>query len=260
MLQTALDDSGKDGLSPAFVLAGYFGSVDDLMDLAHAWDALLKKEPKLNYVKGYEAFGRQGQHEQFAGWTEKERDDRLLEFVALIAKYPLKGVAFVIDHKPFALIKDLPDDDGTSFHDPPEFAYVASFSTLLQSLPEFGEDRIDIVCDRDLITRRQAERAYARMYSIWPPEITQRLFRREPHWEDDKQFLPLQAADLLAYCVRAEREPTERGDKVKRSSVLPALHSIPTFLSYVDEEQMQYLQDRAKKHIPRQSIFKSRRW
>jgi hypothetical protein len=64
MLQTALDDSGKDGLSSAFVLAGYCGSADGLCDLGHVWDALLKKEPKLDYVKGYEAFGRPGKHTQ----------------------------------------------------------------------------------------------------------------------------------------------------------------------------------------------------
>ena len=110
MLQTAFEDSGKDGVSQSFVFAGYIGEVDALLDLSHDWAALLNKEPKLDYVKGYEAFGL---HTQFDGWNEKERDERLMEFVPLVAKYSNRGLAFAIDNAAFGMIKDLPDDDGT---------------------------------------------------------------------------------------------------------------------------------------------------
>ena len=257
MLQTAFEDSGKDGVSQSFVFAGYIGDVDALMDLSHDWADLLRKEPKLDYIKGYEAFGL---HTEFFGWSEKERDERLLEFVPLIAKYSNKGLAFAIDNVPFEMIKDLPDDEGTRFHDPAEFAYNASFVYLLQALPDFNETCIDLVCDRDLVTRRQANRAYERIFSQ-SPDLAQRLFRKEPHWEDDQQFLPLQAADLLAYCVRATRDPSDkRHESALRSPVLSALRAIPTVLAYIDEEQIEYLRDRVIKRIPRRPIFKSAQW
>jgi hypothetical protein len=256
VLQAGLDDSGKDGISPAFILAGYVGSAEKMMDLTDEWDALLAEQPKLDYLKGYEAFGL---HTQFGGWSEEQRDERLLRFVQLIAQHSGKGITFVIDHKPFALIKDLKDDEGISFKDPYEFAYVSSLSTLLQILPDFAEDVIDVVFDCNLISRRQAAKAYKKIFSDWP-DLAQRLYRTEPHWENDKQFLPLQAADLLAYCVRASRDPDPRHDRVRNSPVLAGLRSIPTVLAHVDEEQMRYLRDRATKKIPRRPIFKSAKW
>ncbi len=186
--QVCLDDSGKDELAPAFVCAGYFGRANDLMDLADRWEALLDKEPRLAYIKGYEAFGL---NEQFVSWTREERDRRLLPFVPLIEKYAGKGIAFVIDKHSFALIENLEDDDGNRFKHPHDFAYLLSLSALLQFMPDFGADAVDIVFDRDLVERRSASRAYREIYRSWPPEITNRLARREPHFEDDQQFLPL---------------------------------------------------------------------
>ena len=58
------------------------------------------------------------------------------------------------------------------------------------------------------------------------------------------QLLPLQAADLLAYCVRAERDSGERRHKVVKSLVLAALKAIDTGLAVIDEIQLQYLRDR----------------
>jgi hypothetical protein len=55
--QAILDDSGKDELAPAFVIAGYITTTNDLMDLADRWEALLDKDPVLTYLKAYEVFG-----------------------------------------------------------------------------------------------------------------------------------------------------------------------------------------------------------
>jgi hypothetical protein len=73
-------------------LAGYFGSAKQLKDLADDWKDVRDQHPIIEYVKGYEAFGL---HTRFEGWNE--RDKRLLEFVDLIRKHQLKGIAFVIE-------------------------------------------------------------------------------------------------------------------------------------------------------------------
>jgi hypothetical protein len=257
VLQPALDDSGKDGLSPAFTIAGYVATVDEMMALADEWKRLLNEHPKLDYIKGYEAFGL---NRQFAGWTQKDRDSRLLKFVTAIMHCSGKGLAFVTDHPAFDLIENLKDADGVYFKDPYELMYLWSFSQLLQMLPDFGEKQADLVFDRDLATRRQANRAYKRIFAEWPTEITSRLLRKEPHWEDDKQFLALQAADLLAYCVRAGRDPDLRHDRVRKSPVYAALRAIPTVLLDIDDGRAQYLRDVLTKGIQHKRVWRAKRW
>jgi hypothetical protein len=60
MLQIWLDDSGR-GQRPAFVLAGYFSSVDAWIEFSDEWKALLQKRPALRRLKAYEAFGLRGE-------------------------------------------------------------------------------------------------------------------------------------------------------------------------------------------------------
>jgi hypothetical protein len=257
MLQACFDDSGKDTESRVFLIAGYFGSVHDLSSLASAWKQLLATTPQLNYIKGYEAFGLNG---EFAGGSTEARDRRLLEFVPLITKYSNKGIGFVIDKNSFSLIRQLRDDDGISFTDAQEFAFIMSLSALSQFVPDFGDTSVDIVFDRDLVSRKQAGRAYRRIFDNWPSDITSRFATAEPHFADDKEFLPLQAADLLAHCIRASRNPHKRYDRVRNSAVFNALRSVPTGLAVVGEKQLQYLRDRKEEHIERQQMFTLTKW
>ncbi len=257
VLQPVLDDSGKDGISVAFTIAGYVATVDEMSTLAGEWRRLLDEPPKLAYIKGYEAFGL---NREFAGWSEQDRDARLLKFVTAIADCSRKGLAFVVDRTPFDRIKNLRDVDRVYFKDPYDLMYALSFAALLQMLPDFDEEHADLVFDRGLVTRRQAKRAYERMFAYWPAKITDRLLRKEPHWEDDQQFLPLQAADLLAYCVRAGRDPDPRHDRVRNSPVYSALRAVPTVLAYIDDARAQYLKDRITKGIAHEPMFRVDRW
>jgi hypothetical protein len=190
--------------------------------------------------------------DEFASWTPEERDRRLLPFVSLIARYSGRGIAFSINKKAFELIKGLKDDDDIYFTQPQQIAYSLSLSALLQALPILGGDLIDIVFDYDVVDRRAARRAYENIYAFWPSEIPQRLARREPHFEDDKQFLPLQAADLLAHCIRAHFDPNEpRYDRVRNSQIFAALRSIPTILCPMGDEIFTYLRNRGEHRVER---------
>jgi len=267
MLQQAfLDDSGKDELAPVLVVAGYIGTAGDPMDMADRWEAYLDKDPTLTYdkespltrIKAYETFGLNG---QFAGWTPEARDRRLLPFVSLIKQYCGKGIAFSVTKTAFELIKGLKDEDGVYFTKPEYIAYSLSLSALLQALPDLGGDAIDIVFDYDVVDRRAAKRAYEKIYTTWPVDIPQRLARAEPHFEDDMKFLPLQAADLLAHCIRAHLDPAEpRYDRVRQSAVFAELRSIPTALCRMGHQTFEYLRDRydgrAKQSALRFSMIK----
>lgn len=218
VLQIWFDDSGK-GHGPAFVLAGYLATVEDWCGFADDWKTLLHKGPRpLDYIKGYEAFGF---NRQFIGWNEIDRDARLREFLEIIDRYSGKGLAIVIPHDLFTKILK---QTFQPFKNPYMFAYALSFSVMLgfaEGNPE--REPIELIFDRDVIKRKQAENAYRDIYRVYSPEVTALLGRDEPRFEDDKQFNPLQASDLLAYCVRVRYETDSRFEAIRRSPIYESL-------------------------------------
>jgi len=218
VLQIWFDDSGK-GHGPVFVLAGYLAPVEDWCGFADEWKAVLGKEPnKLDYLKGYEAFGLR---KQFKGWTETDRDQRVAEFLPLIDKYSGKGLAIVIPHDQFDKILK---QSFQPFRNPYMFAYALSFSVMLHfAHGNPAREPIELIFDEDVIKRKQAEKAYKEMFRVYPADVTGLLGRKEPRFENDKQFNPLQASDLLAYCVRARHESDPRYDRVRESPIYDAL-------------------------------------
>lgn len=64
VLQAFFDDSGrgKESDSPVFVLAGYTGSKATFVSFANDWQAVLREEPTLEYVKGKEANSKRRIH------------------------------------------------------------------------------------------------------------------------------------------------------------------------------------------------------
>lgn len=232
VLQFWLDDSGKEQM-PIFVLAGYAASVDEWTVFADEWQALLDKEPKLDYIKAYEAFGFR---KQFKGWNEFHRDKRLMEFVPLVEKYSNRGLAFTIGHNHF---RDK-SDPVWGFKQPYMFAYITALTGLLrfaQGNP--AKEKIEIIFDNGVVHRRQAKAAYKELFHRLPKDVTDLLDRDEPRFEDDKKFNPLQAADLLAHCVRARSDPNPLYDRVRvspiynalmrRVAILPIDEAIPTY-------------------------------
>jgi hypothetical protein len=217
VIQIWLDDSGK-GQPPVFVLAAYAGGVEEWNSFAVEWQRILNQSPRLEYVKAYEAFGLRG---QFKGWTENDRDDRLLNFVQVIKRYSRKGFAFTLRHEHF----DKSKVSVYGFKNPYMFAYISALTGLLQLAKRIPtRDKIDIIFDKDVVHARQAKAAYKEFRRL-PKEATQLLYRDEPRFEDDKRFKPLQAADLLAYCVRANTNPDPLYDRVRSSQIYERLMS-----------------------------------
>jgi hypothetical protein len=255
MLQVWLDDSGKEQM-PAFVLAGYVAPLDNWCDFSDAWKVLLAKPPRaLEYLKYYEAFGLRY---QFKGWKPSERDARLLEFVPIIASTSAKGIAFVVDHAAFEMI--IRDAPNTPFKTPYTLAYFLSLCAILPTVQDaFPTEKVEIIFDEGVVNPHEAGTAYQHLFTL-APNLAAMLADR-PRFENDKLQMPLQAADLLAGCVRASHDPDPKYDRVRKSPFLPALRDIVTAQVMVDAEQMQYWRNRVERNIPRVAgITKATRW
>jgi Protein of unknown function (DUF3800) len=135
---------------------------------------------------------------------------------------------------------------------------IPRFSMIVSSDEHYQGEKIDIVFDQSLVRRKSAEHAY-RDVLLCAPELAKILARREPRFEDDKSFRPLQAADLLAYCARMKDDPLPRNDRVRRSRVLPALRDVKTMQITMDGDSMQYMRDRVQKRTDSR-LYKAMRW
>jgi len=104
------------------------------------------------------------------------------------------------------------------------FAYALSFSVMLHyAHGNPAREPIELIFDEDVIKKKQAKKAYKQIFKVYPPDVTALLGRKEPRFENDKEFNPLQASDLLAYCVRVRYESDPRLDSVKRSPMYKSL-------------------------------------
>src|SRR5437868_7829681 len=79
VLQTYADDSGNEPTSPIFVLAGFIASYEEWAAFSDEWKAALAEPPGLDYFKMKEAERLHDQFSKRKGWTEKKRDDRLIQ-------------------------------------------------------------------------------------------------------------------------------------------------------------------------------------
>ncbi len=87
VLNGYFDDSGSDAMSPVFALGGLIASVDSWKSFSAEWDAKLKEEPSIEYLKMSDANSFNGQFRR--GWNPRLRDQKLLELAEIIPKHAL---------------------------------------------------------------------------------------------------------------------------------------------------------------------------
>ncbi len=191
-----IDDSGKHG-PPVYVLGGYAANVLLWTDFADAWKEILNRpDPApLAYLKAEEAFSLR---KQFQGWSEKDRDERLLAFARLIERCELTGVEVVIRYEDF---EELIKQNRGPFKAPPVFGVTCILTALLYAMSNFANPyELDFFFDKDSVKQGDLDRAYKVLHS-GHQEVAIYMPNR-PIMRDDKCWMPLQAADFYAWHVR----------------------------------------------------------
>jgi len=87
LLNGYFDDSGSHPESPIFVLGGLVSTVDSWKLFSAEWDAKLRQEPSIEYLKMSEANAFTGQFKR--GWNPRLRDQKLLELAEIIPKHAM---------------------------------------------------------------------------------------------------------------------------------------------------------------------------
>jgi hypothetical protein len=202
MVKAFVDDSGSGGDSPWYVLAGYVGTVADWLGFEAEWAAVLDRPPLIKYFKGAEA---ESLKNQFDGFTRDQANAKIDALIEVIGHHAQRAIIVRTRQKNYnEIIKPkVPEiwDDAYHFL----FPYFISAVLNMETYAGAGEPA-EFVFDSSQRLDKRAQVQYTQLLQMpqYAGRMANVLFR------DEKLFLPLQAADLLAwqvrraYCVRTE--------------------------------------------------------
>lgn len=208
MLQIVIDDSGRgQERRPAFVLAGHIAPVRNWEAFADRWQNALREKPAIGYLKGSEAFRRQG---EFRGWSEEKRDKKVLRLISLIHQFSPFSIRLAINGSEFEAILRATKGSLRTIYP----IALAAISTRVLSYQAHQRtfEKLDFVFDEGILSRAvDFEKAFEEMCTALPIRVIGLLGKR-PHMENDLKFVPLQAADLVASYLRYKLAFEARGE------------------------------------------------
>ena len=196
MLRAYFDDSGSDQRGPFFVLAGFVAKVPEWESFADEWEQALKIPPVLEYVKAKEANRLK---DQFYKWTVQQRDERLSLLGEITRKHVLAGAGVAVRQKEYNNI--IRGQVNQRFDNPYFVCFIGIIELLLKYMDDMGfTDKIDFVFDEQSIEHNV--RPMFDLYKAWPWKFADRMGSLD--FRSDKEVLPLQSADLVAWTVRRQ--------------------------------------------------------
>ena len=200
MLRAFFDDSGLDGKSPVFVMAGFFAPVSEWERFSDCWTEILERhKPRpLRYLKMREA---NSFREQFWGCGADDRHETLKRATLCIRNHEIKPIISLIpisDYNRIFLSRRF-----QQFFDRPYFISLFSIITdVYKAAEQSGStERVDFVFDSQQDSARE-------IFEQWPSfnRACAVQFRDMlgtfPQFEKDEEFPPIQAADMLCWLLR----------------------------------------------------------
>lgn len=211
VLQAFIDDSYEPEAG-AYVLAGYVASAERWAAFSREWELALPKWGRLNekgrfHFKMSEMSGRMSNVAGMYRIIEDHVD--LAVSIAFIKEdfHIARARLYLIDGRGLDW-----DEVGYNYYMFAFYCLMDTFHTahtqeLKTLIPE--NERVDFYFD-DQREKGQILRTWDRYMDARPPEIRD-TFGRTPRFEDDSDFLPLQAADFWAWWIREWNTSGEAG-------------------------------------------------
>jgi hypothetical protein len=194
-LSAFIDGSGT-GDQKFLVLAGFIASPDTWVEFSKEWKAQLE-EGTLPYFKMHERAGRP----EIAAWFYRiiERHDIKAAVSCVVHTDELVKVNRGIKYPPYIINTE-------QIENPYYFAFKAIIDVLAQNQQELGiTEPVDFIFDEES-ERERVLQGWELMKKASAPEIAE-LYGKTPTYGNDKELMPLQAADLYAWWIlKWERE------------------------------------------------------
>jgi hypothetical protein len=193
MLQAYLDGSQHDN-PPIYVLAGYLAPADQWAAFSNRWQEILDLSPSIPYFRMTEIRHR----------LRDKADERIALCREAIEDFIPGG--FSIGLRPDAIRRIWGPKDKFASH-PIYCAFSILIPMIALQLEKFGWsplERIELYLDDEKSEKGRIWRAwdYAREHARVESPALKDLLSHVPNFRNDKELLPLQAADLHAWWIR----------------------------------------------------------
>jgi Protein of unknown function (DUF3800) len=231
VLQAFIDDSYTP--NGTFVLGGFIATAEAWAKFSTEWEPLL---PLTNR-------GKSGKFRFKMNEMIKERPDRVAPFLKIIEKFVLASLYCKLNIADLQMAKERIWSERDIYWSVPSQPYWLCFSGLLGSFQKHRikeskladilplNERVDFYFDR---RSARDSNEIAAHWEDFASKETQSLYGTVPRFENDEEFLPLQAADYWAWWVRNIYENKNRSRKSSDIAFKPA-RSIPA-LAYAFTE------------------------
>ena len=239
--QAFVDDSGGKGSTRHFVLAGLVGDSESWAEFSDEWRTCLATSPVVRPVfKMKEAAGLSG---AFWKWDPTDRNEKLRQLCAIINRRPRLFTYSMIDleahAQTWALIPGGPGKD------PYFWPYQNTIMAICHHLWDIGHrERFEIIYDVQMISGAKTRLWYPviqRLMEFKFPEQAQ-ILPVDPMFKTDDDLMPLQAADLFAWC---SRNATDKQDPNSFHWLLKEMPNLrgTDYSQYYDLARMQAVRD-----------------
>ena len=193
------DDSGSHRPGPVFVVGGYLCHADNWSKIKSDWEYVLADSPKLAYFKMRECYHLDG---AFDGWSQAAADAKLTELVKVVSHHGpvLVELAGVVAWDDFD--KEIQGLALPYMGSPYYFcllSIVIAASEYVKNQADLGNE-IAFVFDEQGSLEQDATKHFHILKTIVDPAVAASM--KSISFMDDKQFSPLQIADLIAWQVR----------------------------------------------------------
>jgi Protein of unknown function (DUF3800) len=201
MLKIYVDDSTSNTGDESLFLAGYINTAEMWEHFTIAWNFALRQRPSIQYLKMSEAESLRG---QFSGWTREDRDTKILKLAHIINISKPHFVFCRVGRLDYnAVISPIAPHNLKN-------PYFIAFWGIIDSVARYCQNDsyflpVDFIFDEQGSMGTDAILFYKQTKNDLKPRL-RAVLGDTPIFQDEKNVLPLQAADMLAWHVRRNHE------------------------------------------------------
>jgi len=247
-LQCYIDDSGSEPNSEYFVLAGFVASVGEWIRFASDWQDALISEPRLDAFKTVEAMGLAKRFKRDKGWTRALVDERVILLSSIIKKHVKFRICTRVRHEDFyKYIASIPVPRERTLGDnnPYNMLQLHLLTFYWHHCERNGiKERCNFIFDEQVGFEADSRKLYREMKAAFRedyPNSHLSYIGSPPSFRSDIEYLPLQAADLAAWCLRRVSVTGKSGNMPEEA--LGILSSIPHLSFDLDEATLKKWHD-----------------